>query len=222
MKPRNWVILCVDDEDANRKMLANILVPRGYAAVGAASGEDALRMIKSQRIDLVLMDVIMPGKDGFEVCRLIKDDQKLRDIPIILITALSAKQDRIWGIEAGADEFLSKPIDKTEMLARIKILLKVKELNDERQYAESQREAALETLQKSNQQLQTTVEELTAARENIRTLTGLIPICANCKKIRNDAGYWQSVEKYMQDHIDATFTHSICPACLEKLYKGTV
>ena len=216
MNPRKSIILCVDDERANLKLLENILVPRGYAAVSAASGEDALRMIKSQTIDLILLDVIMPGIDGFEVCRQIKEDQKFRDIPVILITTLSAKQDRIWGIEAGADEFLSKPIDKTEALARIKILLKVKELSDERQRAESQKEVALEALQKSNQQLQATVEELTAARDSVRTLTGLIPICASCKKIRDDTGYWQSVEKYVQDHTAATFTHGICPACTKK------
>ena len=122
MNPRNPVILCVDDEEANLKLLENILVPRGYTVVRAASGKDALQKIKSQAIDLVLLDIIMPGMNGFEVCRQIKGDPKLRNIPVILITVLTEKQDRIRGIEAGAEEFLSKPFDQPEVLARIKIL----------------------------------------------------------------------------------------------------
>ena len=155
MNPRNPVILCVDDEAANLRLLEKLLVPRGYAVVCAASGQDALLKIKNQAIDLVLLDVIMPGMDGFEVCRQIKEDPKLRNIPVIMITTLTAKQDRIRGIEAGAEEFLSKPFDLTEVLARIKILLKVKELSDKRQYAET-------ALQKSHDELDRQVQERTA------------------------------------------------------------
>ena len=155
MNPQNPIILCVDDEQANLKLLEHILVPRGYAVVSAASGKDALLKINSQTIDLVLLDIIMPGMDGFEVCRQIKEDQKLRNIPFIMITAMTAKQDRIRGIEAGAEEFLSKPFDQTEALARIKILLKVKELNDDRGRAE-------EALQKSHNELDFQVQERTA------------------------------------------------------------
>ena len=155
MNSQNPAILCVDDEEANLKLLENILVPRGYAVVIAASGKDALLKIKSQTIDLVLLDIIMPDMDGFEVCRQIKGDPKLRNIPVIMITALTDKLNRIRGIEAGAEEFLSKPFDKTEALARIKILLKVKELNDERERAE-------EALQKSHDELDCQVQERTA------------------------------------------------------------
>ncbi len=155
MNSQNPIILCVDDEEANLKLLENILVPRGYTVVSAASGKDALLKIKSQTIDLVLLDIMMPGMDGFEVCRQIKEDQKLRNIPVIMITVLTAKQDRIRGIEAGAEEFLSKPFDQTEALARIKILLKVKELNDDRERAE-------EALQKSHDELDCQVQERTA------------------------------------------------------------
>lgn len=130
------VILCVDDIEANLVLLDRILVFTGYTVVKSARGKDALAKLKSQSIDLVLLDVLMPEMDGFEVCRQIKQDPQLRQIPVILITALSARADRIRGIEAGADEFLSKPFDQTEALARIKILLKVKELDDERERVE--------------------------------------------------------------------------------------
>jgi len=136
MNPHKPVILCVDDTEVNLNLLENILVPRGYVVISAARGTDALLKIKSQPIDLVLLDILMPGMNGFEVCRQIKEDPQLRRIPVILITAFSAKEDRIRGIEAGADEFLSKPFDQTEALARINILLKIKELDDDRQRVE--------------------------------------------------------------------------------------
>jgi len=153
---RKMTILCVDDIGANLELLESILVPRGYDVVGAASGNEALVKIRSQTIDLVLLDVMMPVMNGFEVCRQIKEDQQLRDIPVILITALTAKEDRIRGIEAGAEEFLSKPFDQTEALARIKMLLKVKELDDDRR-------SAVAALQKSNDRLR----ELEALRDSL-------------------------------------------------------
>jgi len=155
MNSQSQSILCVDDEEANLKLLENILAPRGYTVVSASNGEDALQKIKSQAIDLVILDIMMPGMDGFEVCRRIKEDEKLRNIPVIIVTSLSAKQDRIRGIEAGSEDFLSKPFDKTEALTRIKILLKVKTLDDERKRAE-------EALQKSNDELNCRVWEQTA------------------------------------------------------------
>ncbi|MHB8894108.1 MAG: ATP-binding response regulator [Candidatus Geothermincolia bacterium] len=156
MNPGNPTILCVDDIAANLELLESILVPRGYAVVCAASGKDALLKIQHQAIDLVLLDVMMPEMDGFAVCRQIKADSKLRDIPVILITALTAKEDRIRGIEAGAEEFLSKPFDQTEALARIKMLLKVKGLDDERRRAQ-------EALQTANDRLR----ELEALRDSL-------------------------------------------------------
>ena len=156
------VILCVDDEEANLKLLEKLLVPRGYVVVSAASGKDALLKIRSQAIDLILLDIIMPGMDGFEVCRQIKEDQKLRNIPVIMITASVVKQDHVRGIEAGADEFLSKPFDQAEVLARIKILLKLKAIDDERKRAEFQKEVALKALQKSHDDLDRRVQERTA------------------------------------------------------------
>jgi len=158
MNSRPPVILGVDDTEANLKLLENILVPRGYTVVSAAGGKDAWLKLNSQVIDLVLLDILMPEMDGFEVCRQIKADPQLRHIPVILITALTAKADRLRGIEAGADEFLSKPFDQTEALARIKILLKVKELDDDRQRAE-------QALQKSR-------AELDRQREFMRDLLG--------------------------------------------------
>jgi CheY-like chemotaxis protein len=123
-------ILCADDEPANLKLLEALLVPRGYEVVKAWNGREALEKIGSQNIDLVLLDVMMPMMNGFEVCRTMKNDERYRNIPVVMITALTSKKDRIRGIEAGAEDFISKPFDQAEVVARVKMLLNIKELND--------------------------------------------------------------------------------------------
>ena len=122
-------VLCVDDDPANRRLLEAILVPRGYAPVMAENGMEALEKIREGLIDVVLLDVMMPKMDGFEVCRRIKADERYRTIPVVMITGHSAREKRIMGIEAGAEDFISKPFDAMEVLARIGMLLRVKRLN---------------------------------------------------------------------------------------------
>lgn len=123
-------ILCVDDEPANLKLLAAVLLPWGYEVIQASDGAEALLKIKDHSVDLVLLDVMMPNLNGFDVCRILKEDERYRDIPVVMITALQSKQDRIQSIEAGAEDFISKPFDHAEVLARIKMLLRIKSLND--------------------------------------------------------------------------------------------
>lgn len=123
-------ILCVDDEPRNLKLLEALLAPAGYQIITAVNGLDALAMVKEKKVDIVLLDVMMPGLDGFEVCRMIKNDARCRHIPVVMITALRSREDRIKGIEAGADDFISKPIDTEEVLARVKMLLKMTQLHN--------------------------------------------------------------------------------------------
>lgn len=130
MNSQNPVILCVDDEQTNLSLLDFMLAPKGFKILSAASGKVALLIIETVAVDLVLLDVVMPEMDGFEVCKKIKGDESLSNIPVIMITASNNKVDRIKGIEAGAEDFISKPFDREEVLARIKMLLKVKELGD--------------------------------------------------------------------------------------------
>lgn len=131
MNSRKLCILCVDDESLNLDLLEAMLAPRGYDVVLAANGPEALEKIRTERIDLCLLDVMMPGMDGFEVCRRIKSDEEHSNIPIVMITAYADKNNRILGIEAGAEDFISKPFDGTEVLARVAMLLRVKGLNDQ-------------------------------------------------------------------------------------------
>jgi len=130
MNQRLPKILCVDDEPLNLSLLEAMLCPRGYDVVTAVSGPEALEKIRMERIDICLLDIMMPGMDGFEVCRRIKCDEEKANMPVVMITALADQENRIRGIEAGAEDFISKPFDKTEVLARIKMLLRVKTLND--------------------------------------------------------------------------------------------
>jgi len=132
MIPQQTKILCVDDDPVSRELLRHVLSPWGCEIFEAKSGPEALEVIARENIDLVLLDIVMPGMDGYEVCRTIKGSKRTRSIPVVMITGLISKEDRIKGIEAGAEEFLTKPFDTAEVRARIKMLLKTKNLNERR------------------------------------------------------------------------------------------
>ncbi len=123
-------ILVVDDTPHNVRLVADVLSAAGYSACTAASGAEALACLDAEQPDLVLLDVVMPGMSGYEVCEAIRARPGLRLLPIVFVTALDANEERLKGIEAGADDFLSKPINTAEMLARVRSLLRIKELHD--------------------------------------------------------------------------------------------
>ena len=125
-------ILVVDDTPQNVKLLGDLLRSRGYEVTTAASGEQALESIAQQPPDLVLLDIMMPGISGYEVCRKIRENPATALLPVVLATSLDPNQERVKGIEAGADDFLSKPVNQAEMFARVKSLLRIKGLQDER------------------------------------------------------------------------------------------
>ncbi len=134
-------VLVVDDTPNNVKLLADVLGVKGFAVTTAASGEEALAKLASDRPDLVLLDVMMPGLSGYEVCRRIRSKAETALLPVVLVTALDPEHERIKGIEAGADDFLSKPINQGELFARVRSLLRVKALQDEvRRQADALRE----------------------------------------------------------------------------------
>lgn len=131
-------ILVVDDVEKNVRLLADVLTARGFTTRGVQSGEAALAAIAAEPPDLVLLDVMMPGMSGYEVCRAIRADPALGILPVMLVTALDPATERVKGLEAGADDFLNKPVHQAELMARVRSLLRVKFLYDEvqRQRAE--------------------------------------------------------------------------------------
>lgn len=150
-----------------------------------------------------MMDIMMPQTDGFEACRRIRAHHRLHDLPIIVITVKSDPGDLRDAFTAGATDFIRKPVNDVELVARVSAALTLREERECRRERE--------------QQLIGRTEELERALHEVKVLRGLIPICSNCKGVRNEQGYWQCIEEYIRDHSEAEFTHGVCQACMTEL-----
>jgi len=150
-------ILVVDDTPQNIKLLDAILSPRGYTVVTASSGAEALAKARAEVPDLVLLDIVMPGMSGYEVARRLRADPATRFLPLVMVTALGAQEEKVKAIEAGADDFLAKPVNQLELLARVKSLLRIKEYHDTIQSQAAQLAEWNKTLE---ERVQRQVEEL--------------------------------------------------------------
>lgn len=190
-------ILIIDDQPANLKVLLSFLKKHGFDVRIAENGIRALQVLENYLPEIILLDVMMPGLDGFATCERIKNNEKTALIPIIFMTALDSVEDKIAGFEAGGVDYVTKPFQQIEVLARISTHL---------------------TLQRQRLTLIKQREELKQALAEINKLSGILPICSVCKKIRNDAGYWQQVEHYIAEHSEAVFSHALCVECADKLY----
>src|SRR5260221_3271384 len=191
-------VLIADDLEINRKLLRALLSAEGYEIREAANGVDTLNILKNATAPLVgLLDWEMPEMEGIEVCRqarALQASQPSQPLFLILVTVRDSKKDIVAGLRAGANDYITKPFDKTELLARVAVGSQMVQL----QQALAQR-----------------VEELNDALVSVKQLSGLLPICSYCKKIRDDQNYWQQVDTYVGRHTDARFSHSVCPQCYE-------
>lgn len=197
-------ILVVDDTKANVRILVEVLGHHGYRVRPALSGKAALKAAGTEIPDIILLDIIMPEMDGYEVCRALKTDMQLRDVPVIFISALDDVSDKVKGFVAGGVDYISKPFQTEEVLVRIETHLTLRRLRKE--------------LEEKNNRLQKSNKELSEALEEIKKLRGVLPICCNCKKIRDDSGYWKQLEEYFDEHAGIEFSHGICPKCTRELY----
>ena len=189
-------ILIVDDIQENVQILAELLSEK-YRTYFALGGAEALKLVEMIHPDLILLDVMMPDIDGYKVCRLLKENETLRQIPVIFLTSMDRPEEELKGLALGAADYIIKPFNPQLVLQRVGIHIELKLQRD--------------LLKKRNQ-------ELEEALVQIKVLKGIIPICSSCKKIRDDAGYWQQVEDYISKHSDVLFSHGICDDCLKSLY----
>jgi len=190
-------ILIADDEPVSRRMLEATMSKWGYTLTVCDDGEQAWQAFQDDNPPvLAVVDWLMPKIDGVELCRKVRATANLRSMYVILLTSRGNKDDIISGLEAGADDYITKPFDPDELRARIRVGLRVAKLQST---------------------LADRVRDLEAALSRVHQLQGLLPICCYCKKIRDDQNYWHQVESYVSQYADVRFSHGVCPDCLSKM-----
>jgi len=201
--------LIAEDNFLIGEMIKGLLEEIGYTVVGeAADGLEAVEMTQSLQPDVVLMEMKMPDMDGLEAARLIFERCPT---PVVVLITYETPELVEGASAAGVGAYLDKPPTAREMeraiaiaMARFDDLMELRRLNAD--------------LQTGNEARERLILELQNALAQVKTLSGLLPICSSCKKIRDDQGYWNQLEVYIQDHSEAVFSHSLCPDCAKKLY----
>jgi CheY-like chemotaxis protein len=192
------VVLVADDSKLERRMLEHILSRDGYPIVMAVDGHQTIEVLKDPGSPrMILLDWVMPGPNGPEIVRWLREQPHGRNAFVVLLTAMDSADDIVAGLDAGADDFMTKPFRPDELLARLRAGGRVLWLQ---------------------QQLAEEVARLEAAMAEVRQLRGLIPICMHCHRIRTEGEHWQKLEAYIEEHSDASFSHSLCDDCLRVHY----
>ena len=197
-------VLYVEDEEVSRTALGESLARLVEKVVLADSGRAGLEAFARHEPDLVITDITMPGMNGLAMARELKRTRP--QVPIIVTTAFSDTQYMLEAIEIGVDGYVLKPVDFDRVFALVRRNLAV---------VESERQAA-----RHREEQQRLLEELQRALAEVKQLSGMIPICAWCKKVRDDEGFWEAVETYVAERSEARFSHGICPGCAAKLDPG--
>ena len=195
-------ILVAEDDAVTRRILVVTLERLGWDVIPAEDGNAAWQVFETLKgknaPELAVLDWMMPGIEGVEICRRLRTTPGFELVYVILLTSRGGKEDLSYGLAAGANDYITKPFDPVELVARVRV---------------GERMAKLQS------SLAARVTEVEAALAHVQRLQGLLPICSYCKKVRNEANYWEQVESYLGSHSDLDFTHSICPQCTEKMMK---
>lgn len=204
--PRQSVLI-VDDSPTDLLYLRKLIERPDRHILTAQSGEQALNVLKGFECALVLLDIELEGLNGFQTADQIRGNERTRNLPIIFISATNREQEHVFrGYDAGAVDYLFKPVEANLLRSKVNVFC---ELAAQRFVIQEQ----LREIQAKNEVLQHHLEE-------IKTLRGLVPICARCKNVRDDSGFWQTIEAYVCEHSEAEFSHSVCPECASVLYPG--
>jgi DNA-binding response OmpR family regulator len=190
-------ILVAEDHPDSLHLLEALLKSWGHEAVTATDGAAAWDVLQTEDAPtLAILDWMMPGLDGLEVCQRARERTNARPLYVILLTARTNRQDTIDGLDAGADDFVTKPFDPAELRARVSVGVRVVELQLE---------------------LAARITDLEEALARVDQLHGILPICSYCKKVRNDSDSWQQVEAYVSAHSAVRFSHGVCPECVKSV-----
>lgn len=193
-------ILVVDDDPEILTATTRIAQSLGHKVFGASDGAQCRELLKRHQPDLVLLDVVLPDTDGHTLCKEIKADPELERTLVLIASGMKiSSSDQAEGLETGADGYIARPISNRELKARIAAMVRIL-------LAERERDLL--------------VIELRSALDKVQQMRGLLPICAHCKSIRDDEGYWNRVEAYIEAHSKAQLSHGICPECAKKYYPG--
>lgn len=190
-------ILIAEDDPVSCRILEMTLASWGHQVSIATNGQMAWDMLRqADAPPLAILDIMMPEMDGCDVCRNVRGLSPAIPPYLILLSAMSAKDDVVRGIKAGANDYLTKPFHREELRVRVEVGVQMLDLQ---------------------RVLADRVKELEEALLQVKQLQGLLPICSYCKKVRDDQNYWQRVETYISDRIDVQFSHGICPECLVRV-----
>lgn len=195
---RPTTVLIADDDKLSLNILNDTLARAGYDLITATDGEQAWKKLQQTRTSLAILDWVMPGLEGIEICRRAQNDPKFAIRYFILLTSKNRTADLVAGLQSGANDYLEKPFDEAELLARVEVGVR------------------FITLQK---RLADQVADLERALAQVKRLEGLLPICSYCKRIRNEQDYWERVDNYISQHANVRFSHNICPDCYQKHVK---
>lgn len=190
-------VLVAEDDVTSRTMLERLLSKWGHKVAATANGKEAWEEYQRELPDLAVLDWMMPEMDGLELCRRMRESEGAEYVYIILLTIRDQKEDVVRGLESGANDYITKPFNNAELRSRIRVGQLVVELE---------------------RALAAKVTSLEKALAEVKQLSGLLPICMHCKKIKDNEDYWHNVEDYIAQHSDTEFSHGLCPDCLDKYY----
>lgn len=191
-------VLLVDDDPDILFATERIIKKMGFSTLSTGTGYGCLELVESQQPDLILLDVDLPDIGGVEVCQKLKSEPTHSKRYIMMLSGHKVtSEDQADGLDSGADGYVARPVSNRELASRV---------------------ASMARLIRAERKCDAYIVELEEALEKIKVLSGIVPICMHCKKIRDDQGYWNQLESFIQKHSSAQFSHGVCDSCLKTYY----